>query len=100
MHLSQVKIPSVLVAAVGLLCWGIGGVADGLSAGEGHTKTDHRLLGQWELVSVKASTDKDTLFSRVEGLTFTKEAAFGATTVPSRVVVELTDGRILSLDYR
>jgi uncharacterized protein (TIGR03067 family) len=97
MDLSKRKTPWVPVVTVSLFCWGIGTVSFDLSAGEDRTKTDH--IGQWEIVSIKASSDKDTLFSRVAGIAFTKETKVRKETIPSRVVIETTDGRVLVFDY-
>src|SRR5262245_8008581 len=99
MYVSKSSISSVAVVMVSVFCWGIGALSYGLTEGEDRAKTDQRLLGQWEIVSVKASNDKEAFFSRVERMVITKETKFGKEMIPSRILIEMTDGRVATFDY-
>lgn len=99
MSVSKSGFCSVAVVIVSVFCWGNGAFSYGMTEGEDGPKTDQRLLGRWEIVSVKASNDTEALFSRVESMIISKETTFGKTMVPSRIVIELTDGRVAAFDY-
>ena len=99
MHVSKSSISSVAVVMASVICWGIGAFSYGLTEGEDRAKTDQRLLGHWEIVSVKASNDKEALFSRVESMIIAKETKFGKEMIPSRILIEFTDGRVATFDY-
>lgn len=61
---------------------------------------EEKLLGHWKVSSLQASGEKLEWLSKVETMTFCKKTTFQKIQIPSRIVLELKDGRVLTLDYR
>jgi RNA polymerase sigma factor (sigma-70 family) len=63
-------------------------------------KTDARLLGSWDARSVKGDMEKTPWpLNTTEGMTFSKATKIRSQPLPPRVLIEMTHGRALVLDY-
>jgi uncharacterized protein (TIGR03067 family) len=65
-------------------------------------QTDVRLLGNWQVISVKGATEKTNwpLDAKAEAITFAKPRQFAGEAQPtSNVIIETKDGRVMVLDY-